>query len=177
MATLPGAWRYSVSAGTGWPGVSILWLGEMKVWSATSVSEWQHLKLSRYVPEIHWHVAGTLSIQSNARYEVQLAGKMDKCMHRRTHTRNSYSSKLANVWVQACRKALCLFCLVLFFHLFIRLFFVCFQIIEITLFFLSTVHNKIGLKVIRPVWGRILNFFQISWDLGENGNAKLLNFS
>ena len=23
-ATLPGAWRYSVSAGTGWPGVSIL---------------------------------------------------------------------------------------------------------------------------------------------------------
>ena len=23
-ATLPGAWRYMVSAGTGWPGVSIL---------------------------------------------------------------------------------------------------------------------------------------------------------
>ena len=23
-ATLPGAWRYRVSAGTGWPGVSIL---------------------------------------------------------------------------------------------------------------------------------------------------------
>ena len=30
MATLPGAWRYRVSAGTGWPGVSILWLGEME---------------------------------------------------------------------------------------------------------------------------------------------------
>ena len=28
MATLPGAWRYRDSAGTGWPGVSILWLGE-----------------------------------------------------------------------------------------------------------------------------------------------------
>ena len=28
MATLPGAWLYKVSAGTGWPGVSILWLGE-----------------------------------------------------------------------------------------------------------------------------------------------------
>ena len=28
MATLPGAWRYRVSAGTGRPGVSILWLGE-----------------------------------------------------------------------------------------------------------------------------------------------------
>ena len=30
MATLPGAWHYRVSAGTGWPGVSILWLGEME---------------------------------------------------------------------------------------------------------------------------------------------------
>ena len=28
VATLSGAWRYRVSAGTGWPGVSILWLGE-----------------------------------------------------------------------------------------------------------------------------------------------------
>ena len=30
MATLPGAWRYKVSAGTGWLIVSILWLGEME---------------------------------------------------------------------------------------------------------------------------------------------------
>ena len=30
VATLLGAWRYRVSAGTGWPGVSILWLGEME---------------------------------------------------------------------------------------------------------------------------------------------------
>ena len=30
VATLPGAWRYRVSAWTGWPGVSILWLGEME---------------------------------------------------------------------------------------------------------------------------------------------------
>ena len=30
MATLPGAWCYRVHTGTGWPGVSILWLGEMK---------------------------------------------------------------------------------------------------------------------------------------------------
>ena len=30
VATLPGAWRYGVSAGTGWPGVSILWLGEVE---------------------------------------------------------------------------------------------------------------------------------------------------
>ena len=32
VATLPGAWRYSISAGTGRPGVSILWLGEMDSW-------------------------------------------------------------------------------------------------------------------------------------------------
>ena len=30
VATLPGAWRYRVSAGTGPPGVSILWLGEVE---------------------------------------------------------------------------------------------------------------------------------------------------
>ena len=30
VATLPGAWHYRVSAGTGRPGVSILWLGEME---------------------------------------------------------------------------------------------------------------------------------------------------
>ena len=30
VATLPGARRYRVSTGTGWPGVSILWPGEME---------------------------------------------------------------------------------------------------------------------------------------------------
>ena len=30
MATLPGVWHYRVSAGTGWPSVSILWLGEVE---------------------------------------------------------------------------------------------------------------------------------------------------
>ena len=29
-ATLPGAWRYRVSSGTGRPDVSILWLGEVE---------------------------------------------------------------------------------------------------------------------------------------------------
>ena len=32
VATLPGAWRYRVSTGTGRPGVSILWLGEVERW-------------------------------------------------------------------------------------------------------------------------------------------------
>ena len=30
VAALPGAWRYRVSSGTGRPGVSILWLGEVE---------------------------------------------------------------------------------------------------------------------------------------------------
>ena len=30
VATLPGVWRYRVSAGTGRPSISILWLGEME---------------------------------------------------------------------------------------------------------------------------------------------------
>ena len=30
MATLPGPWRYRVSAGTGWHSVSILWLSEIQ---------------------------------------------------------------------------------------------------------------------------------------------------
>ena len=30
VATLPGAWHYRVSAGTGWPDVSIVWLGEVE---------------------------------------------------------------------------------------------------------------------------------------------------
>ena len=32
VATLSGAWRYRVSAGTDWPGFSTLWLGEMESW-------------------------------------------------------------------------------------------------------------------------------------------------
>ena len=32
VATLPGAWLYRVSAGTGHPGVSILQLGEVESW-------------------------------------------------------------------------------------------------------------------------------------------------
>ena len=32
MATLPGAWHYRVSAWTGRPGVSILWLSEVESW-------------------------------------------------------------------------------------------------------------------------------------------------
>ena len=30
VASLPGTWRYRVNTGTGLPGVSILWLGEME---------------------------------------------------------------------------------------------------------------------------------------------------
>ena len=51
MATLPGAWCYRVSTGTGQPGVSILWLGEVEC--LTSISVWQHVKLSEQIRP--WH--------------------------------------------------------------------------------------------------------------------------
>ena len=65
VATLPGAWRYRVSTGTGRPGVSTLWLGEVERLICNfylSVAARKNC-LSRSVPEIHWHVAGTLSNQ------------------------------------------------------------------------------------------------------------------
>ena len=40
VSTLPGAWHSRVSAGTGQPSTSILWLGKVEVWSATSISVW-----------------------------------------------------------------------------------------------------------------------------------------
>ena len=48
VATLPGAWHYRVSAETGWPSVSILWLGEMES-SICNFSVWQHVKLSEQI--------------------------------------------------------------------------------------------------------------------------------
>ena len=54
VATLPGAFRYRVSAGTGWPGVGILCLGEMLLCGLESrfelessdFSMWHFLKLA-----------------------------------------------------------------------------------------------------------------------------------
>ena len=55
VTILPGAWRYRVNTGTGWPGVSILRLGELeslicnfylRVAAPTN-------RLGRSVPEIH----------------------------------------------------------------------------------------------------------------------------
>ena len=67
VATLPGAWRYRVSAGIGRSCVSILWLrlGEVESLICSfylSVAACKNC-LSRSVPEIHPHVAGTLSNQ------------------------------------------------------------------------------------------------------------------
>ena len=49
LASLPGAWRYRVSTGTGRPGVSILWLGEVESLIGSSVSVWQHVNLSEQI--------------------------------------------------------------------------------------------------------------------------------
>ena len=65
VATLPGAWRYRVSIGTGWPSVRILLLGEIYFFlSATSISVWQqYVCHRRSIPLIHWHVAWALNNQ------------------------------------------------------------------------------------------------------------------
>ena len=55
-----------------------------KVWSATSISVWQYVKLSRSVPEIHWHVAGTLSNQQTNFSSTKLVEKPEKENDRRS---------------------------------------------------------------------------------------------
>ena len=45
VATLPGAWCYRVSAGTGWPNDWVRW----KVWSTTFNPVWQYVKLSEQI--------------------------------------------------------------------------------------------------------------------------------
>ena len=65
VATLPGAWRYRVSAGTGRPGVSISVTGGDGKFGLQRLPQCGSTStcLSRSGPEIHSHVAGTLSNQ------------------------------------------------------------------------------------------------------------------
>ena len=60
VVILPGAWHYRVSTGTGQPGVSILWLGEVESWicnfylSVTArIIVWAYLSL-RYTIMLLW---------------------------------------------------------------------------------------------------------------------------
>ena len=62
MATLPGVWQYRARAGSCWPGVSILWPGRVESLSLSQCGS-TYICLNRSVPEIHSHVAGTLSNQ------------------------------------------------------------------------------------------------------------------
>ena len=66
MATLPGAWRYRVSTGTGRPGVSILWLGEMESLICSFYLSVAARKIVCADPSLRYtrsHVAGTISNQ------------------------------------------------------------------------------------------------------------------
>ena len=66
VATLPGVIG-PVLGLVGLVSVYCDWV-RWKVWSATSISVWQHVKLSRSVPEIHFHIAGTVSNQQTTSY-------------------------------------------------------------------------------------------------------------
>ena len=48
VATLPAAWPYWVNATTGWPGVSILWVGE-----TASLIYLSARKYAKSVPEVY----------------------------------------------------------------------------------------------------------------------------
>ena len=63
VTTLPGAWRYRVSAGTGRSGVRVTGWGRKLDLQLLSQCGGTWNCLSRSVPEIHSHVAGTLSNQ------------------------------------------------------------------------------------------------------------------
>ena len=57
-------WCWRVSAGTGWPSVSKLWLGEIeRLICNLSQCRITHIGLNRSVPEILLHVTGTLMIK------------------------------------------------------------------------------------------------------------------
>ena len=60
VATMKGTWRHRVSALTGWPGVSILWLDEIESWSSTS--------LCVDAPKIVW-------ADTSLRYTIMLLGR------------------------------------------------------------------------------------------------------
>ena len=68
VATLPGAWCYRVTAGAGWPSVSILWLGETRfdMKPLPQCGSMYNNCLSRSIPEILLHVAGMLSKQATS---------------------------------------------------------------------------------------------------------------
>ena len=52
--TLPGAWRYRVSTGTGWPSVRILWLGEMESWICNFYLSVAACKIVRADPSLRY---------------------------------------------------------------------------------------------------------------------------
>ena len=49
VAALPHAWCYMLSTWTVWPGVCILWLGEIANLILTTVLAWQHIQLSKVI--------------------------------------------------------------------------------------------------------------------------------
>ena len=94
VATLPGAWRYRVSAG--WPGVSILWLGEVKSWIC-------NFYLSVAARKIVWadqslrytsNVAGALSNQHQTYAMIQsnMHVLMIWCVLTLAHKTHNYTS-------------------------------------------------------------------------------------
>ena len=76
VATLPGIWCYRVSAGTGWSGISILWLAEIESLICNFCLSAAAVQLSeqRSASEIHRHIAVTLSKQASNQHALETGG-------------------------------------------------------------------------------------------------------
>ena len=116
MATLPGAWHYRVSAGTGWPGVSVLWLGEMESLSATFISVQQHVDVSKQIRPwdrlaCWWDIKQpTKQNKSNepGEWQVGVLLALDRSRHRLHHQYSSgYPARVSvQDWLAWCQYTL-----------------------------------------------------------------------
>ena len=98
VATLLGTWRYQVSAGTGWPVVSKLWLGEVEslIWNfyvsvAAGKFVWADRSLRCFKPVHQWgmllwsfHLCVLLT---PSRGRPRLSAGMSDCQGQSVHTR------------------------------------------------------------------------------------------
>ena len=115
MATLPGAWCYRVSTGTGRPGVSILWLGEVEslIGMATSISVWQHVKLSEQIRPWDtlaccWDVKQLTNQQTNSDLKIGTPVAALPCVWR---YRAIAGTGVSTLWLGQMASLICNFCL------------------------------------------------------------------
>ena len=104
VATLPRVWCYRVSAGAGWPGVSILWLGELVHLICNSVAACTLVSLERECRSVYMCVCvcvcvcfvhNLLIIYSNMSCNLHFSSSpLQSHFHMRNSARTRYARKL-----------------------------------------------------------------------------------